>query len=190
MFELNKQDRQAARTPADLARRYGLDSGKFAIDTAEVNSLIAANLAVEAIRARNSPVKVAFSDNKITFDLTGSDNTVDRKIEISHEGIRGMSLGPSGVLESKTWYPALQIYPAYLRHDEETHVNFIQGYASDLCIGAIPGGWGHLSEYDAHLIIGAPFTNPGRVVIEGKQVSWKDNGDGTYTLIGTDFNWR
>lgn len=190
MFELSKQDRQAARTATDLARRYGLSSGSFAIENATVDNIIANNIATEEIRAVNSPAKVAFADGKFAFDLMDSEGNVNRKLEISHEGIRGMSLGPSGVLESKIWYPALQIYPAYMLHNEEDHINFIHAYASDLAIGVDPGKGGHLSEYGAHLIIGAPYSPLGLLVIEGKKVSWKDNGDGTYTLIGTDFDWR
>lgn len=187
MFEANKQDRQAARTVEDLERRHNLGGDSAEYVDMRVTRLVAGIVAAEAIRAVNSLMRMTIAGDKFVFDL-GSDTS--RRAEISDRGLIFESLGPSGVLESKLWYPSLEISPASLRHDTDDHINMISGYASDLVIGVTPAGdTGHLSGYNGVLIIGAPAFEPGNVVIEGKRVSWKDNGDGTYSLIGTDYEW-
>ena len=188
---VSKQDKQAARTAADLERRYGLGKDEAEYADMSVTRLHGRSISADTIRANDSPMHVDLSNRKFAFDLIeDSGSEINKKAEMSKQGLIFYGLGPSGVLESKKWYPALTIQSAYMLHTESEHINVIHAYASDLFIGAEPGpSTGHLAGYPGRLIIGYPAVSLGNVIIEGKRVSWKDNGDGTYSLIGTDFEW-
>lgn len=225
---VSKQDKQAARTAADLERRYGtrfseimgvaeeaMDTAERAEETAEeakksfdgldqtqIFKLLtndgaaqgmflddkgqiyinASYLAAGIIASVSGAVKLDLTGNKLEISIPPSSMyTRQTKIVFNDKGISGYGDGDQD--DGAHLEQTLAIMPApYTQYPENR-----SGY------------WTRVYAFDADLLLDA--TSPtlpsvkravrvgsedSVVKVLGKAVSWKDNGDGTYTLIGTD----
>ena len=222
----SKQDRQAARTTADLEYRYkfgksfaefmgiaekasaaaqkateavesldgnltqqeifrrltndGKAQGVFMDETGEI-FINASYLAAGIIASVNGTVKLDLASDTLTISIPASEVYYrNRSIVFSEMGIEGY--GESSVLDG-VMHQTLVITPAIYAESDADQFNAtltrIYSIDSDLVLAATNNG-----TLRNALRLGLDETSI--VKIKDKTVSWKDNGDGTYTLIGTD----
>lgn len=218
---ISKQDMVAARTPADLERRYNLrksfgeamnlatDARKAAeeadrlaqeakkamegLDQEEIFRILTNNgeakgvfrgedgqiyinasyLATGIISSANGTVQIDLLNNKVTFSITSSYGAA-RLIEFISSGMYGYGEDANGDM-----IPTMAIMPALLT-DDSLKKTSIQAFGADLVLDT-----GNVGIYEAGYVQLGQYSGS-KVKVMGKTVSWKDNGDGTYTLIGTD----
>ena len=207
-----KQDRQGARTASDLVQRYSFGKSfaevmGFATDAQEtakaaseaVNSLDqeeifnrltnngqakglfrdengelyinASYLATGVITSADGSIEIDLANNTFTIhtEYTGTDgNTYPGKVCIENAGIRVYSWNT----ETNAYASGLRLSTAHL-FSGKTAYSTITGGNTALVLAANSG---------KPIQIGT-MNNP--VNIQNYDISWKSNGDGTYTLIGT-----
>lgn len=128
---------------------------------------------------------ITSKDGKIKFDITNnkiSSETEYGKIEMSSDGFVGYGLSVDGEL------PLVE--HLRLSTGDVVYPSSITSLSSPLYIGTgtkrAPIEPGEQTDYPVQ--IGSPICpveiNGYRIDILGKTISWKDNGDGTYSLIG------
>ena len=204
---MSKQDRQGARTASDLVQRYnfgksfaevmgfateaqeavnGLDQeeifnrltkngqaqGLFRDEDGELY-INASYIASGILASADGTVQLDLANNVVTIKTVDDETGAEGKLELTTAGILGY-----------TWDASQEKFVCTLRmvaggYDADTGNYTLSGITSHesdagLTISAAKRG--------ATLRLGVSGTN---VEILTKQVSWKDNGDGTYSLIGT-----
>lgn len=219
---MNKQDRQGARTPADLERKYGrrfseamdlasdaqkaAEKAEGAVDKmdemldqeelfnrltnyGEVEGIFrdpetgqlyinASYLATGVITSADGTVRIDLGNNTVTIDTTDEDGGVG-KLVLTASGINGYGRNPA----DGTYQHTLKIIPgSFNPKTGEGTATMITSVDSAVGL-AIAGAKGE-AETRVGQPLGKVVLNSSNVQIAYKNVSWKDNGDGTFTLIG------
>jgi hypothetical protein len=118
------------------------------------------------IESTDGSLKIDLSNNKIIIDVSGTGDSTTGKVEISRAGIIGYGYD----YDRGEYVQTLLMLPGYKKENggSATTINsYLAKYGLNLMGSSISIG-----------IHSTP------VQIQRKTVSWKDNGDGTYTLIG------
>lgn len=209
-----KQDRQGARTASDLVQRYSFGKTfaevmGFATDAQEtakaaseaVNSLDqeeifnrltnngqakglfrdengelyinASYIASGILASADGTVQLDLANNVVTVKTIDDETGAQGKLELTTAGILGYTWDSS---QSKFVCTLRMVAGGYDSASGSYTLSGITSHESDagLTVSAAKRG--------TTLRLGVSGTN---VEILTKKVSWKDNGDGTYTLIGT-----
>lgn len=124
------------------------------------------------IESEDGSLKIDLSNNKVMIDVSETGNGSTGKVEISREGIIGYGYDHDNGKYVKT----LLIMPGYKNSQYGGSPTTINSFQSPYGLSIVTGG----GEKQI-LSIGIESTP---VKIKRKTVSWKENGDGTYTLIG------
>lgn len=120
-------------------------------------------------------------DGTISLDLGGNSFVVSMP---SNGAARTMNFLSSGLwgygedTDTGDLYPVLIIQPAILGANGSKTTNIASSSGADLVLSA------SASAYAAAGFVQIGTVASSKVKIKGKTVSWKDNGDGTFTLIG------
>lgn len=153
--------------------------GKIVADFITTGTLDASLLKTGVIASADGSVQIDLQNNKVSFAIKTED-TADRRIEFLSSGMWGLGANSSGKMLN-----TLLIMPAVLTDGslKETVIRAAGG--ADLVLGTSN------SVLEDGTIIPAGVLQLGKaetsaVAVKGKTVSWKDNGDGTFTLIGED----
>lgn len=158
MSKSKKHDRQGVRTPADIERKYDLDGNAQLSAAAEAKQL--ANRALQAVDSLNR----SLDKEELTDRLTNYTDIIS-----SADGTVQIDLANNKVIIS-----------TYIGEEEgkfELSSLGLIGYA--LTTGTDSETGEETEEYVQSLVI----EPSGKV--NGKAVSWKDNEDGTFTLVGS-----
>lgn len=133
----------------------------------------ASYLAAGIISSANGTVQIDLLNNKVIVSAEPWHGGA-RRIEFTSSGMWGYGEDANGDMIA-----TMSIIPALLT-DGSLKKTSIYAFGADLVLdtgggSGIEAGYVQLGQYSGS-----------KVKVMGKTVSWKDNGDGTYTLIGTD----
>lgn len=204
---MNKQDRQGARTASDLVQRYsfgktfaeimgiaeaaneavnnldqkeifnrltnnGQAQGIFRDDNGEIY-INASYIASGVLTSTDGTVQLDLANNVVTVLTVDDETGAQGKLELTTEGVRGYTWDAR---QSKFVCTLRMTSGGYDSASGNYTFSNLTSHESDagLTISAAKRG--------TTLRLGVSGTN---VQILNKNVSWKDNGDGTYTLIGS-----
>jgi phage minor structural protein len=140
--------------------------GKFNADFITAGTLYGLLFKAGMIESTDGSLKIDLSNNKIIIDVSGTGDSTTGKVEISRAGIIGYGYD----YDRGEYVQTLLMLPGYKKENggSATTINsYLAKYGLNLMGSSISIG-----------IHSTP------VQIQRKTVSWKDNGDGTYTLIG------
>lgn len=157
-----------------------LDGGIVA-DIITTGTLNASLLKAGVIASADGSVQIDLTNNKISINVQLGDSA-KRKIEFASNGLHGFGEDT----DTGELYDTLMIMPAILGSKAIRENSISSSYGTDMVVTAsatalpdgtiIPPGC---------VRIGSSGMYAPPVKIKGKTVDWKDNGDGTCTLIGT-----
>ena len=152
-----KQDRQGVRTAADLERKYDLDGNAQLSAAAEARQL--ANRALQAVDGLDKSLDKEELINRLT-NYTDIISSADGTVQIDLANNKVIINTYIGEAEGKFELSADGLIGYTLEPTTDDEGNETQEYVQGLVI------------------------EPGNK-INGKAISWKDNEDGTFTLIGS-----
>ena len=136
----------------------------------------ASYLASGIITSADGSVRIDLGSNTVTIDTRDEENGGAGRLELSSSGIKGFGYNP--VTQEHT--PTLHFLPGGFHEDGTTYSAFLTSYRVGLILAA--------NDEDKTTLLGSThnFTEirGSEIGLDGKIISWKDNGDGTYTLIG------
>lgn len=123
------------------------------------------------IESEDGSLKIDLSSNKVIIDVSATGGATTGKVEISREGIIGYGYD----YDKGDYVKSLLVMPGYKNSENGGSATTINSFQSPFGMVISTGGG------EAQILDFAPV---GKLQIKRKTVSWKDNGDGTYTLIG------
>lgn len=153
----------------DLLTNNGEAQGIYCGEDGQIY-INASYLAAGVITSADGTVKVDLLNNKITIKTTDSGNDYGY-IELTSEGIHGYGRD----VTTGEYVNTLVILPGATMDQSGGIPTQIHSARSEFGLVLSAG------EPDAELMLGI---NDDKVSIKSKTVSWQDNGDGTFTLIG------
>lgn len=130
------------------------------------------------IRSVDGSVEIDLLNSTITINIQNN-NGLNRKIVFNSTGIWGYG-DDSDTGEMKT---SLSILPAIFGTDIVSETKVSSNYGADLVLSSNSYVEDGVVKQGGHVCIGGASSS--KVKVKGKVVSWKNNGDGTYTLIGS-----
>lgn len=151
--------------------------GNFVADFITSGTLDASLIKTGIIRSADGSIEIDLANNELSVNIQ-NDSGLNRKIIFSGTGIHGYGQdGDTGEMKL-----SLMILPAIFGSDNicESHVYGING--ADIVLGSPSYTEGGVIKEGGNVCLGGTLSS--KVKIKAKTVSWKDNGDGTYTLIG------
>ena len=155
--------------------------GRFNADFITTGTLNASLIKSGAVTSKDGAISLNLDEGKLSIYAPSDIISADRKIEFSSSGMIGYGENKADGL----FYGTLSIMPAVLGSDviKESVISASNG--ADLVLNASPTANpdGSITQPGSVRIGSAGLYSP-KVFIHGKNVSWKENGDGTYTLIG------
>jgi phage minor structural protein len=151
--------------------------GSFVADFIKTGVLDASLIKSGAISSPDGGIEMDLSSNSLKISVAPSFGS-KRAFSFTGSGIQGFGSEDDGSLRG-----VMRISPAPLTSDSIKENSINSAYGTDLSISAIKTVTSNEMIPAGYVKIGSK-ENP-NVKILGKLVSWKDNGDGTFTLIGT-----
>lgn len=156
---------------------YRADDGEIYINASYLKSgtILADLIKGGVLSSQDESVQMDLASNKVVVQ-TNDDQNVG-KIELAFNGLTGYGVNKTtGNIES-----TLRIMPGCVNSAESTTLSMISS-GNGVGIAILPANGQELllGGYGRKTILYGDY-----VEFLGKQLSWKDNGDGTYTLIGT-----
>jgi phage minor structural protein len=146
--------------------------GKFNADFITAGTLYGLLFKAGMIESTDGSLKIDLSNNKVIIDVSATSNTSTGKVEISREGIIGYGYD----YDNGEYVKTLLIMPGYKSSQYGGSPTTINSFQSPFGLDLTTGGG------EKQILSLGIASTP--VQIKRKTVSWKDNGDGTYTLIG------
>lgn len=145
--------------------------GRFVADFITTGTLYGLRVKAGMIESEDGSLKIDLSSNKVIIDVSATGDATTGKVEISREGIIGYGYD----YDKGDYVESLIVMPGYKHSANGGSATTINSFNSPYGM-VISTGVGEEQILD--------FAPVGKLKIQRKTVSWKDNGDGTYTLIG------
>lgn len=152
--------------------------GNFVADFITTGTLDASLIKTGTITSADGSIKIDLANNNFAISIKGYDE-LNRRVEFSSNGIWGYGLDyDTGKMNS-----VLLIMPALTGSKVDSSTYIASSHGADLVLTAMDYVEDGVNKAGGFVCVGG--TASSKVKIKRKTVSWKDNGDGTYTLIGT-----
>lgn len=155
--------------------------GNFVADFINSGTLNAALIKSGTIISKDGAISLDLSEGTLSIYVPSDLIPADRKIEFSSSGMVGYGENTTDGL----FYETISIMPAVSGSGTIKQSTILSSNGADLVLSAsaTANPDGSITQPGSVRIGSSGLYSP-KVFIDGKFVSWKDNGDGTYTLIG------
>lgn len=152
--------------------------GNFVADFITTGTLDASLIKSGTITSADGSITIDLVNNKLAINIQ-KDNGLNRRVEFLSSGIWGYGQDS----DTGKMNPVLLIMPAVTGSNTTNSTNISSGHGADLVLSSNSYVEDGVTKDGGFVCVGGASSS--KVKIKGKTLSWKPNGDGTYTLIGT-----
>lgn len=152
--------------------------GNFVADFITTGTLDASLIKTGTITSADGSIKIDLVNNKMAINIQ-KDNGLNRRVEFLSSGIWGYGQDS----DTGKMNPVLLIMPAVTGSNTTSSTEISSSHGADLVLSTMSYVEDGVAKDGGFVCVGGASSS--KVKIKGKTVSWKKNGDGTYTLIGT-----